>query len=185
MRKISTDFPEVWIIEPQIFKDNRGFFYESYSYKKLEALGFSYQFVQDNHSKSVKGTVRGLHFQTYPGQIKLIRCTKGVIWDVIVDIRPKSPNFKKWYGIELSEENSKQMLIPIGFAHGFSVLSEFAEVQYKTSNYYDPKIERGIRLDDPEINVDWKVNDLVLSERDQKNPTLSEYIRNNPDPFDP
>ena len=148
MKKTPTLFSEVWIIEPDVFQDGRGFFLESYSFRKYKDLGFSWNFIQDNHSKSVRNTVRGLHFQTSPGQVKLVRCTKGQIWDVVVDIRKKSPNFKKWFGIELSEENFKQILIPVGFAHGFSVLSEFAEIEYKVTSYYDPKLESGIRWND-------------------------------------
>jgi len=176
MEKIATKFPEVWIIEPDVFKDNRGFFYESYSHKKLANLGFTTTFLQDNHSKSAKNTVRGLHFQLPPGQVKLVRCTKGKIWDVIVDIRPESHHFKEWFGVELSEENFKQILIPVGFAHGFAVLSDFAEVEYKVNNYYDPELERGIKWNDPIINADWKVEIPILSSRDKNNPSLIEFL---------
>jgi dTDP-4-dehydrorhamnose 3,5-epimerase len=185
MKKVPTIFPEVWIIEPDVFKDPRGFFFESYSYKKFEALGIKDTFVQDNHSKSTKGTVRGLHFQARPGQVKLIRCTKGIIWDVVVDIRPKSSTFKKWFGVELSEENFKQIYIPVGFAHGFSVISEIAEAEYKVTNYYDPTIERGISWNDKTIKVDWKVKDPVLSTRDTSNVSLDEYLKKHADPFEP
>ena len=135
-------------------------------------MGIPWQFIQDNHSKSVKNTIRGLHFQINPGQVKIVRCTQGQIWDVIVDIREESPNFKKWIGIELTEQNFRQLLIPIGFAHGYSVLSDEAEVQYKVSEYYDPLLERGILWNDPEIGVDWKITKPFLSKRDKNNPTL-------------
>ena len=176
MKKIPTPFPDVWIIEPDVFQDPRGFFYESYSSKKLQALGFDIQFVQDNHSRSARNTVRGLHFQIGLGQIKLVHCTKGKIWDIVVDIRPKSPTFRQWYGLELSETNFRQLLIPVGYAHGFSVLSEVADVQYKVSNYYDPAVERGIQWDDATLKVDWKVDSPLLSQRDLSNPSLDEFL---------
>ncbi|MFX0188914.1 MAG: dTDP-4-dehydrorhamnose 3,5-epimerase [Candidatus Hodarchaeota archaeon] len=187
MKKIQTIFPEVWIIEPDVFKDSRGFFYESFSLKKYEALfkdlNINWRFNQDNHSKSQKNTVRGLHFQAYPGQTKLVRCSYGKIWDIVVDIRPDSPNFKKWHGIELSSENFRQILIPMSFAHGFSVLSDYAEVQYKTSNYYDPKLEREIYWNDPDLNIDWKVENPIVSNRDKNAPVLYNYLKEHPDPF--
>ena len=183
MKKIPTLFPEVWIIEPDVFKDERGFFLESYSLKKYKDLGFSWNFIQDNHSKSIKNTVRGLHFHTFPGQVKLIRCTNGQIWDVVVDIRENSPNFKKWIGIELTEKNFKQILIPIGFAHGFSVLSDIAEVEYKVSSYYDTKLESGIRWNDPSIGIDWKVKNPILSERDKNTPLLEDFLKEYKNPF--
>lgn len=183
MKKISTIFPDVWIIKPDVFEDPRGFFYESYSYKKLKELGFDIRFVQDNHSKSVKNTVRGIHFQAYPGQIKLVRCTKGSIWDIVVDLRSDSQTFKKWIGVELTAKNFLQLLIPVGFGHGFTVLSENAEVQYKTSNYYNPKIERGIRWNDPNIGVDWKTETPILSQRDNTSPFLNELLTKYQNPF--
>jgi len=183
MNKIPTLFPDVWIIEPDVFKDERGFFLESYSLKKYKDLGFKWSFIQDNHSKSIKNTVRGLHFQIFPGQVKLVRCTKGRIWDIVVDIRENSPNFKKWFGMEITEDNFRQILIPVGYAHGFSVLSDFAEVEYKVTSYYDPKLERGIRWNDPSIGVDWKVEKPILSERDKKTPFLDEFLKKNKNPF--
>lgn len=145
----------------------------------MESIGLFYDFIQDNHSKSVKNTVRGLHFQLSPGQVKLVRCTKGEIWDLIVDIRPESKTFKKWMGINLTETNFKQILIPVGFAHGFAVLSEWAEVEYKVTNYYDPKLERGIQWDDPAFGIDWKVHKPILSERDLSNPSLQTFLQQN------
>ena len=183
MKKIPTLFPEVWIIEPDVFKDNRGFFLESYTLKKYKNLGFSWNFIQDNHSKSIKNTVRGLHFQTFPGQVKLVRCTKGKIWDVVVDIRKESPNFKKWIGIELTDENFQQLLIPVGFAHGFSVLSDFAEIEYKVTSYYDTKLESGIRWNDPSIGINWKITNPILSDRDKIMPFLDDFLKKNNNPF--
>jgi len=187
MKKIPTIFPEAWIIEPDVFKDNRGYFFESFSLKKykelLGDLNINLDFIQDNDAKSEKNSLRGLHFQGYPGQVKLVRCSSGKIWDVIIDIRPNSPHFKKWFGIELNAENFKQLLIPIGFAHGYSVLSDIAEVQYKVSNYYDSKLEREIYWNDPELNIDWKIKDPIISNRDLNAPLLNEYLREHPDPF--
>jgi dTDP-4-dehydrorhamnose 3,5-epimerase len=183
MEKQSSPFPDVWILHPQVFEDQRGFFYESFSIRKFKNAGLDYTFVQDNHSRSVKNTVRGLHFQLYPGQVKLVRCTLGRIWDVVVDIRPDSPTFKQWWGIELSKKNKKQVLIPVGYAHGFSVLSDHAEVQYKVSSFYNPELERGIFWNDPELNIDWKVQSPILSEKDKINPPLEEFIESNPHPF--
>jgi len=185
MKKTPTLFPEVWIIEPDVFKDNRGWFFESFSQKKMADLGFKDVYIQDNHSLSSKDTVRGLHFQARPGQVKLVRCTRGKLWDVVVDIRPDSPNFRKWIGVELSEENFRQLYIPVGFAHGFTVLSDVAEMQYKVTNFYDAKIERGIKYNDATINVDWKTSNPVLSQRDLSNVSLDEYLKIHPNPFDP
>lgn len=162
------------IIEPRVFADSRGFFLESYRRDLFDANGIHCDFVQDNHSRSRKGTVRGLHFQSKPGQAKLIRCTAGMIWDVVVDIRAGSPSFGKWFGIELSAENSRMLFIPVGFAHGFAVLSEEADVQYQCSAYYDAKAEAGFRWNDPEVGVDWRTSDPILSERDQTSPSFAE-----------
>jgi dTDP-4-dehydrorhamnose 3,5-epimerase len=183
MKKIPTIFPEVWVIEPDVFPDDRGFFFESYSEKKWQALGLSAVFIQDNHARSVQNTVRGLHFQANPGQLKLVRCSLGSIWDVVVDIRPTSPNFKKWTGVELSSSNNLQIWVPVGFAHGYAVLSDVAEVQYKVTNYYDPSIERGFRFDDPAIGVDWKVKTPILSKRDLNSDSFTKLLTKYPDPF--
>lgn len=183
MKKVSTIFPEVFAIEPDVFKDERGFFLESYSFKKYKAFGFTYQFVQDNQAKSQINTVRGLHFSANPGQVKLVRCINGIIWDVVVDIRPNSSNFKKWFGLELSAENFLQILIPVGFAHGYSVLSEYAEVEYKVSNYYDPKLEREVFWNDPTINIDWKVENPIISKRDKNAPLLDDFLKVHSNPF--
>ncbi len=163
------------LITPDVFGDNRGFFMESYNIDKFKAIGITDVFVQDNHSRSVKNTLRGLHFQTEPGQAKLLRCVRGVIWDVAVDIRPNSPTFGQWYGVELSEDNKKIFYIPIGFAHGFCVLSEEADVLYKVSSVYNGKTEDGIAWDDPDFAVKWPVNTPVLSDRDLGNQSFADY----------
>lgn len=162
----------VLIVLPDVFPDSRGWFYESYNAEKFKALGINDVFVQDNHSRSVKNTLRGLHYQKKPGQAKLIRCTHGKIWDVAVDIRKDSATFGKWFAIELSEDNKKFLYIPIGFAHGFCVLSDFAEVQYKCSSVYNGAEEAGFAWDDPKLGIKWAVSEPILSERDLKNPYL-------------
>jgi dTDP-4-dehydrorhamnose 3,5-epimerase len=174
MEVIKTDIEDLYIIETKVFKDNRGWFTESYSAKKFKDNGLYIEFIQDNHSLSKeKGVLRGLHFQLYPkAQTKLIRCTRGSIYDVAVDLREGSPTYKKWFGVELSAENKKQFLIPKGFAHGFLTLSENVEVQYKVDEYYVPEYDRSIIFNDPEINVDWGINNPILSEKDKRAPLL-------------
>ena len=174
MRLIKTAIDGVVVIEPQVFGDSRGWFIETYSKSKFRELGINDEFVQDNHSHSVqKGTLRGLHFQNEPkAQSKLVRCTKGKILDVALDLRKGSSTFKKWVAIELSEENMKQLYIPKGFAHGFLTLTDDVEVQYKVDEFYSPEHDRTIRFDDPELNVDWKVQNPILSEKDSKAPFL-------------
>jgi len=173
MEVIKTDIKDLYIIETKVFEDNRGWFTESYSAKKLKDKGIDIEFIQDNHSLSKeKGVLRGLHFQLDPkAQTKLVRCTRGSIYDVAVDLRQGSPTYKEWFGVELSAENKKQFLISKGFAHGFLTLSENAEVQYKVDEYYAPEYDRSIRFDDPEINVDWGIENPILSEKD-KNASL-------------
>ncbi|OHD53712.1 MAG: dTDP-4-dehydrorhamnose 3,5-epimerase [Spirochaetes bacterium GWF1_51_8] len=165
------------IVEPDVFQDERGFFLESYNKDKFSQFGIDLDFTQDNHSKSVKNTLRGLHFQTSPGQAKLVRAVQGAIWDVAVDIRPGSPTLGKWFGIELSAKNKVMFFVPVGFAHGFCVLSETAEVLYKVSSVYNPQTEAGIMWNDPQIGVEWPVPEPVLSNRDQNNPSLKEYLK--------
>ncbi len=176
MKIVETSLPGVMIIEPQVFEDNRGWFMETYSRIKMDSLGINVEFVQDNQSLSIpKGTLRGLHFQNNPkAQSKLLRCTRGVILDVAVDIRKGSPTYKKWVGVELSADNKKQLFIPKGFAHGFVTLVDNCEIQYKVDKYYAPECDRGIRFDDPEIGVNWGVNDPVLSAKDAKSPLLKD-----------
>jgi dTDP-4-dehydrorhamnose 3,5-epimerase len=163
------------VVRPKIFRDARGFFFESYSAPRYHAVGIKEDWVQDNHSCSVKGTLRGLHFQSTPGQAKLVRVTRGRIFDVLVDIRPDSPTFGKWHGVAIDEEEHAQVYIPIGMAHGFCVLSEIAEVQYKVSHPYDGATECAIRWNDPEIGVDWPIKEPILSARDQVSESFAAF----------
>ena len=172
MKITKTKLEGVVIIEPDVFGDNRGFFMESWNKKKMAEAGLDYDFVQDNHSKStVKGTLRGIHFQKGDkAQAKLVRCVKGAVLDVAVDLRKNSSTFKQWVGVELSEENKKQLLIPRGFGHGFVTLTDDVEFLYKADNYYAPEADAGIRWNDPEIGVEWGIDNPILSEKDKKNP---------------
>lgn len=163
------------LITPDVYPDERGWFYESYNIEKFRALGIDVAFVQDNHSRSVQNTLRGLHFQTAPGQAKLVRCTLGRIWDVAVDIRPDSPTLGQWQAVELDAQSRQMYYIPAGFAHGFCVLSAEAEVQYKCSSVYNGSTEAGIAWDDPEIHVQWPVAAPLLSKRDLGNPSFAEW----------
>lgn len=167
-----TKIKDVYIITPDVFGDNRGFFMESWSRRKMEEAGLHYDFVQDNHSMSaVKGTLRGIHFQRNPWcQAKLVRCTRGAVLDVAVDLRKASPTYKQWVAVELSADNKKQLLIPRGFGHGFVTLTDDVEFLYKADNYYAPEADGGIRWNDPDIAVDWGISDPILSAKDQKNP---------------
>ena len=176
MKITKTKLDGVVIIEPDVFGDNRGFFMESWNKKKMAEAGLDYDFVQDNHSKStVKGTLRGIHFQKGDkAQAKLVRCVKGAVLDVAVDLRKNSPTFKQWVGVELSEENKKQLLIPRGFGHGFVTLTDDVEFLYKADNYYAPESDAGIRWNDPEIGVEWGVEKPLLSEKDKNNPFLED-----------
>ncbi len=172
------EISDLILIEPVVFEDNRGFFMETYSYREFEKVGIKEKFVQDNHSRSSKGILRGLHFQIEPfAQSKLVRCIRGEIFDVAVDIRENSPTFKKWYGLILSEENKKILYIPKGFVHGFLVLSDIAEVEYKVDNFYSPQHERGIIWNDPELKIEWPIQNPILSEKDKKLPTLEEFLK--------
>ncbi|BBS16419.1 dTDP-4-dehydrorhamnose 3,5-epimerase [Aeromonas caviae] len=177
MNIIKTAIPDLLIIEPKVFGDARGFFYESFNQKLFdEAVGSNVKFVQDNHSKSSKGVLRGLHYQLAPFcQGKLVRCISGEVFDVAVDIRKNSATFGQWVGVSLSAENKRQLWIPEGFAHGFVTLSETAEFLYKTTNYYSPECDRGIIWNDPNINIEWpEMDELLLSEKDQKQKSLPE-----------
>jgi dTDP-4-dehydrorhamnose 3,5-epimerase len=168
MKVTPTAIPEVLIIEPKVFGDARGFFYESFNQKAFnESTGTNYQFVQDNHSRSAKGVLRGLHYQIQQPQGKLVRVVHGAVFDVAVDIRKSSPTFGKWVGVDLSEENHLQLWVPPGFAHGFLVLSETAEFLYKTTDYYAPEHERCIAWDDPSIGIQWPADTMPqLSAKD-------------------
>lgn len=166
------------VLTPVIFKDNRGYFFESYNKNTIRQCGIECDFVQDNESMSCYGTVRGLHFQKSPfAQAKLVRVIQGTVFDVAVDLRPGSPTFGKWHGVELSGENKKQFFIPRGFAHGFSVLSETAIFAYKCDNFYNKQSEGAISLFDNDLNIDWKIDleKAVISEKDMKNPSFEEY----------
>ena len=178
MNVIETEIPDVLIFEPKVFGDERGFFFESFNQKVFEeAVGRKVNFVQDNHSRSVKGVLRGLHFQIKPySQEKLVRCVKGEVYDVAVDIRPESSTYCKWVGVFLSAQNKKQLWIPEGFAHGFLVLSETAEFVYKTTNYYHPQSDRGLMWNDSDIGIQWgDITDVQLSDKDSKQATFREY----------
>ena len=177
---LKTEIPGVIIVKPKVFGDERGFFMETYKRSDFEKAGIDTDFVQDNHSKSRKGVLRGLHFQCEPrAQGKLVRCIRGRIFDVAVDIRPESPTFKKWVGLELSEENKLMLWIPKGFAHGFLTLSEEAEIIYKVSgSEYSPEHDRSIRWDDPELSIAWPLEGKpLLSPKDREAPYLSEWLR--------
>ena len=174
MKITPTKIEDVLIVEPDVFGDSRGWFTESYSKQKLKDAGVEADFIQDNHSFSAtKGTLRGLHFQNAPhSQSKLIRCTRGKVLDVAVDLRKDSPTYKEWVSVELSAENKKQFFVPKGFAHGFLTLTDDVEFQYKVDDYYDKETDRSIRFDDPEIAVDWEYDQPILSEKDNLAPLL-------------
>jgi len=176
MNIIPTTIPDVLIIEPKVFGDARGFFFESFNQAAFtEATGFNGSFVQDNHSRSSKGVLRGLHYQIQQPQGKLVRVVRGAVFDVAVDIRRSSPTFGQWEGVELSEDNHRQLWIPPGFAHGFLVLSDSAEFLYKTTDYYAPQFERSIAWNDPSIGIQWPLdNEPQLSAKDQAGVTLSQ-----------
>lgn len=179
MNIVETEIKGVFIIDPKVFGDNRGYFFESFSQREFESVIGPVTFVQDNQSKSSYGVVRGLHFQKPPhAQAKLVRVVKGKVLDVAVDLRKDSPTFGKYMAVELSDENHRQVFIPKGFAHGFSVLSEEAVFQYKCDEYYAPESEAAIAWDDQDLNIDWKVpaEDVVLSAKDRNHPTLKEFI---------
>jgi dTDP-4-dehydrorhamnose 3,5-epimerase len=175
MRRFETSIEGVCLIEPVIHGDHRGFFLESYHRERFAELGIYTEFVQDNHSRSRAGVLRGLHYQLGQPQAKLVRATRGRVYDVVVDLRRNSPTFGQWVGAELSEDNRLMLFSPSGFAHGFLVLSEVAEFQYKCSDFYAPDEERGIRWDDPTIAIDWPIGEIspILSERDLSWPHLT------------
>lgn len=177
MKIIKTPIADLLIIEPRIFTDERGYFYESYNQKAYNEAGIKSVFVQDNESKSTKGTIRGLHYQLNPySQSKLVQVNEGVVFDVAVDLRKDSPTFGQWFGVELSAENKRQFFIPKGFAHGFSVLSETAVFSYKCDNFYQPDAEKGIIYNDPALNIDWKIpnTDVLISPKDKIHPLFKD-----------
>ncbi|MCX7883373.1 MAG: dTDP-4-dehydrorhamnose 3,5-epimerase [Brevinematales bacterium] len=173
----ATPLEGVWVYTPRVFQDDRGYFFESYNQKVFESHGIGARFVQDNQSLSKKGVLRGLHFQKPPhAQAKLVRVIRGLIWDVVVDMRSSSPTYRRWFGVELSDTNFRQIYIPRGCAHGFLVLSEEAIVAYKADNFYHPEADGGIRYDDPDIAIEWpiKIDEALLSQKDKNLPFLRE-----------
>ncbi len=178
MKTQETAIPGVIIIEPEVYKDDRGWFFESWSSLRYENFGINCNFVQDNHSCSKgKHTLRGLHLQLFPrSQAKLVRCSKGSILDIAVDLRPNSSTFKKWVQAELSENNFRQLFIPKGFAHGFLTLAANCEVQYKTDEYYSPQHDRSLAWNDPEIGIKWGNITPILSDKDKNAPTLEKLL---------
>lgn len=180
MKKITTTLKDAFLLEPIIHGDHRGFFTETYNKDTFEKLGIEINFIQDNHSLSaLPGTLRGMHYQLAPkAQTKLVRVTKGAVYDVIVDIRKGSPTYGKWQGFILSAENKRQLLVPIGFAHGFCTITANVEVQYKVDELYSPEHDAGIAWDDSALSIDWPMTNIVLSEKDTKLPKL-ENARNN------
>lgn len=182
-KRVETGIKDLIVIEPTVFGDNRGFFMESYSKKDFSEIGMNVEFVQDNHSKSKKGVLRGLHFQTQYIQGKLVRVTAGAVLDVAVDLRKNSPTFGKYYLVELSADNKKMFYIPPGFAHGFLTLEDNTEFQYKCTDYYAPEFESGVLWDDSDIGIEWNfekyglsADEILLSDKDKKQQTLKEFI---------
>lgn len=175
---IATPIADLYVIEPTVFGDDRGYFMETYQYEAFKNAGLDMVFVQDNGSKSKKGVLRGLHYQTRNSQGKLVRVVKGQVYDVGVDLRPDSKTFGQWYGVLLSDENKKQFYVPEGFAHGFLVLSDTAEFVYKCTNYYDSTSEAGILWNDADLAIDWPMEqdlEILLSEKDKVQPTFKQY----------
>jgi dTDP-4-dehydrorhamnose 3,5-epimerase len=173
-RRLETKLDGVVLLEPEVHGDTRGFMVETYRREAWAEQGVEVEFVQHNHSRSSKGTLRGLHFQTQPGQAKLVRCPRGAIFDVAVDLRRNSPTFGQWEGQILDDDSHRQLYVPVGFGHGFAVLSDIADVSYLLSNPYDPTTESGIAWDDPDIGVEWPVENPLLSERDKLAPRLAD-----------
>lgn len=176
MEIITTPIEGLLLVKPRVFEDSRGFFYESYNKQRFKEAGIQTSFCQDNLSRSSYGVVRGLHYQLMPhSQAKLVSAVVGAVWDVAVDLRSNSPTFGQWYGVELSEENKLQFLIPKGFAHGFSVVSPVAVFSYKCDDFYNPSLERGIIYNDPTLNIDWKIapDQMIVSAKDQVHPTFA------------
>ncbi len=187
MEVLPTRLPGLKLIQPRVFGDERGFFHETFRKDAYAAVGIDCEFVQDNHSRSRRGVVRGMHFAVGPGQAKLVRCARGRIVDVVVDIRRGSPTYGQWEAFELDDRSLRQLFVPVGFAHGFCVLSDVADVVYKCSHYYDPELERGIHYLDPDIAIEWPLDprEMVPSERDRQAPRLAEIADELPFEFDP
>ena len=180
MQRLETRLEGPVLVEPTVHGDERGFFLESYRRSVLAELGIHDEFVQDNHSRSRRGLVRGMHFQTGDGQAKLVRCVRGAVFDVVVDLRRGSPSYGSWEGFELDDESHRQLYVPIGFAHGFCVTSDVADVVYRCSTYYDPPHDRSLRYDDPEVGIDWPLDELSASERDANAPHQRELAHELP-----
>ena len=174
MKVIETKLPGVLIIEPKVFGDSRGFFKETFQAQRYREAGIEHDFVQDNHSRSQKGVLRGLHFQLTKPQGKLVSCSQGAVFDVAVDVDPLSATFGQYVGIELTEDNHRQMWIPPGYAHGFCVLTDTADFQYKCTDYYDPSDEGGLIWNDPDVAIEWPIEQPLLSDKDVKLPTLKD-----------
>jgi dTDP-4-dehydrorhamnose 3,5-epimerase len=181
MRTLPTTLSGVLLLEPDVVADPRGFFVETFSRLRYSEFGVPDDFVQDNQSRSARGTIRGLHFQAQPGQAKLVRVARGHIWDVVLDLRRSSPTFGRHEGFELDDVAHRQVYVPVGFAHGFCVLSDLADVAYRVSSYYDGAEERGVAWDDPALSIPWPVEDPVLSQRDRGLPPLREMQDSLPD----
>ncbi len=179
-KRLSTKLEGTILLEPVVHGDDRGFFFESFRRDLWAEHGVDVDFVQHNHSRSARGTLRGIHFQTEPGQAKLIRCVRGRIFDVAVDLRRGSPTYGRWEGHVLDDESHRQLFVPLGFAHGFAVLSDVADVAYLCSSTYDPATEAGIAWDDPDVGVEWPLDDPLLSERDKTAPSLAEVAETLP-----
>jgi dTDP-4-dehydrorhamnose 3,5-epimerase len=181
VQRLATRLDSLVLLEPSVYGDERGFFSETWRADAWEALGVPTDFVQDNHSRSRQGTLRGVHFQTSPGQGKLVRVARGRVYDVVVDLRRGSPTFGEWEAVELDDETHRQLWIPVGFGHGFCVLSETADFVYKCTAYYDPATEAGIRFDDPDVGIEWPDGiELIFSERDRTAPTLAQVAEELP-----
>lgn len=174
MERLPTRLDGLVLLAPTVHGDERGFFVETYREETWSPHGVPTTFVQDNHSRSRRGTLRGIHFQTHPGQGKLVRCARGEVYDVVVDLRRGSPTFGEWEGFRLDDQSHHQLWIPIGFGHGFCVVSDVADFTYKCTNVYDPATEAGIRFDDPDVGIEWPQLELLYSERDQSAPRLAE-----------
>jgi dTDP-4-dehydrorhamnose 3,5-epimerase len=172
---IELPLPGLKLLKPRILRDRRGFFIETYHEPRYREAGIDCHFVQDNHSRSTRGTLRGLHYQSHPGQAKLIRVTSGSIFDVAVDIRPDSPTFGRWHGLFVNADEHAQFFIPVGFAHGFCVVSDVADVVYKVTTVYDAVTECGIRWNDPDIGIEWPISDALLSPRDEQMESFAEF----------
>ncbi len=179
MTIVPTSIPDVLIIEPKVFGDARGFFLESYQAERYRQLGIAHTFVQDNHSRSARGVLRGLHFQRSRPQGKLVSVSRGSVYDVAVDINPASPTCGQFVAVELNDENHRQLWIPPGYAHGFCVLSDIADFQYKCTDYYIPEDEGGLLWNDPQVNIPWPIEQPLLSAKDQRNPTLAQLLDGN------